>query len=77
MLLVFAFTVGLISARADDYPYPDPGDFVIHDFHFENGATLPEVRIHYRTIGSLHRNASGTADNAVLVLHGTSGSGAS
>ncbi len=72
MWLALAFT-----ARAADYPNPNPGDFVIHDFHFENGATLPELRLHYRTFGALHRNASGAADNAVLILHGTSGSGES
>src|SRR5579862_4838879 len=72
MVLVLA-----ISARAADYPTPDPGDFTIPDFHFENGASLPELRIHYRTVGSLHRNAAGIADNAVLILHGTSGSGES
>ena len=77
MVILLAFTAGLISARADDYPNPDAGDFVIHDFHFESGASLPELRIHYRTLGSLHRNASGKVDNAVLILHGTSGSGAS
>ena len=46
-MLILLFAAGLISAHADDYPYPDPGDFVIHDFHFENGASLPELRIHY------------------------------
>jgi len=66
-----------ILARAADYPNPEPGDFVIHDFRFENGASLPELRMHYRTLGTLHRNASGIADNAVLILHGTSGSGES
>ena len=60
--------------RAADYPSPDPGDFVMRDFHFENGAALPELRIHYRTLGTLHRNASGAADNAVLILHGTDAS---
>src|ERR1039457_2954957 len=48
MLILWAFTAGLISARADDYPYPDTGDFVIQDFHFESGASLPELRIQDR-----------------------------
>ena len=77
ILFLLAFIASPISSRADDYPYPESGDFVIRDFHFESGASLPELRIHYRTIGTLHRNASGTADNAILVLHGTTGSGAS
>jgi homoserine O-acetyltransferase len=75
--LVLALTAGFNFARADDYPNPDTGDFIIRDFRFESGASLPELRIHYRTIGSLHRNAAGVADNAVLILHGTSGSGQS
>lgn len=44
------------------------GDFVVHDFRFRDGSTLPEVRIHYETLGKLQ------GDNAVLVLHGTGGS---
>src|ERR1051325_10556208 len=73
----FALAAGFTKIRAADYPDPVAGDFTIRDFAFESGETLPELRIHYRTIGSLHRNASGIADNAVLILHGTSGSGAS
>ena len=46
------------------------GDFTLRDFRFASGETLPELRIHYRTIGTLR------GDNAVLVLHGTTGSGA-
>jgi homoserine O-acetyltransferase len=50
---------------------------MIRNFAFESGESLPELRIHYRTLGTLHRNAAGKADNAVLILHGTSGSGGS
>ena len=52
------------------------GDFVIRRFRFTSGETLPELRIHYRAFGAPHRNARGVVDNAVLVLHGTTGSGA-
>ncbi len=65
------------AAFAADYPNPVPGDFILHDFHFAGGGSLPELRIHYQTLGSPHRNARGVVDNAVLVLHGTSGSGGS
>lgn len=51
------------------------GDFVIRDFHFAQGATLPSLRIHYTTLGRPRRDASGTVRNAVLILHGTTGSG--
>ena len=53
------------------------GDYVIHDFHFESGETLPELRLHYTTLGKPRRDAQGKVDNAVLILHGTGGSGRS
>jgi homoserine O-acetyltransferase len=48
-------------------------DFVVRNFRFQNGQTLPEVRIHYRTIGNAVRDAAGRIRNGVLVLHGSSG----
>ena len=51
-------------------------DFVMRDFRFADGSTLPELRIHYVTLGAPRRNASGTVRNAVLILHGTTGNGA-
>ena len=59
--------------------YPDPieADYVAEDFTFGTGEALKELRIHYRTIGTLKRNADGRATNAVLIMHGTTGSGAS
>ena len=54
-------------------PAPTPHDFVVRNFRFANGETLPEVRIHYRTIGSAMRDGNGRISNAVLVLHGSSG----
>ena len=51
------------------------GDYIIHDFHFRSGQTLPELRLHYTTLGRPERDASGRTTNAVLILHGTSGSG--
>ena len=56
-------------------PPPVEGDFVLKDFRFASGETLPELRVHYRTFGRLERDAQGTARNAVLILHGTTGSG--
>jgi homoserine O-acetyltransferase len=47
--------------------------YVAHDFKFGTGETLPELNLHYLTLGSPHRNAAGHVDNAVLVLHGTGG----
>ena len=52
-------------------------DFVIRDFHFASGESLPELRVHYTTLGKLHRDAHGRVDNAVLIMHGTGGNGRS
>src|SRR5262245_14997678 len=54
---------------------PVPGDFIIKDFTFASGEKLPELRIHYMTLGTAKRDASGHVTNAVLVMHGTTGSG--
>ena len=51
------------------------GDYVVHDFHFADGETLPEVRLHYTTLGEPKRDTSGRVTNAVLILHGTGGTG--
>jgi homoserine O-acetyltransferase len=50
-----------------------PGDYIAHDFHFASGESLPELKLHYLTLGTPHRNAAGHVDNAVLLLHGTGG----
>ncbi|MDC6132146.1 hypothetical protein PPH41_30615, partial [Burkholderia gladioli] len=52
------------------------GDYLARDFRFSDGSVLPEVRLHYTTLGRLRRDAAGHATNAVLLLHGTTGSGA-
>jgi homoserine O-acetyltransferase len=56
-------------------PTPSEGDYIAHDFHFKSGETLPELRLHYTTFGKPERDASGKVTNAVLILHGTGGSG--
>jgi len=58
-----------------NYPAPVEGDFVIPDFHFRSGETLPELRIHYRTIGTPKLDGNGVVRNAVLIGHGTGGAG--
>jgi homoserine O-acetyltransferase len=62
-------------APATSYPPPVEGDYVVHDFRFASGETLPELRIHYRALGAPRRDARGVVRNAVLILHGTTGSG--
>ena len=56
-------------------PAPAEGDYISHDFHFKSGETLPELRMHYLTFGKPERNAKGFVTNAILILHGTGGSG--
>jgi homoserine O-acetyltransferase len=58
-----------------NWPAPQEGDFVVRDFHFLSGETLPEVKIHYYTLGKPVKDATGRTKNAVLILHGTGGSG--
>jgi homoserine O-acetyltransferase len=53
------------------------GDYVVRDFRFDNGQTLPELKLHYRTLGTLRKDPSGRALNAVYIMHGTTGTGAS
>jgi homoserine O-acetyltransferase/O-succinyltransferase len=49
------------------------GSVVLSNFRFGTGETLPELRLHYITLGLPHRNSAGHTDNAVLLLHGTGG----
>ena len=56
-------------------PVPLEGDFVVKDFHFRSGETLPALRLHYRTLGEPRRDENGRVTNAVLIVHGTTGSG--
>src|SRR5258708_3429580 len=62
-------------AYADDYPTPTQGDFVVRDFRFKSGEKLAEVKLHYYKLGTARKDASGKVLNAVLILHGTGGSG--
>ena len=58
-----------------NYPAPVEGDYVIPNFHFRSGEVLPELKIHYRTIGTPKPDGSGVVRNAVLIGHGTGGAG--
>jgi len=62
-------------AHAADFPAPVEADYVVANFRFGTGETLPELKLHYRTVGAPRRDASGAVVNAVLILHGTGGSG--
>ena len=71
------FTIGVAGVlHGADYPAPIEDDYVIRDFKFASGETLPELRIHYRVLGKPVRDDKGVVRNAVLITHGTTGSGA-
>jgi len=67
----------LVFARDGAAQYPTTeGDFLLREFRFTSGEILPELRVHYRTLGRPERDAQGVVRNAVLILHGTGGTGA-
>jgi homoserine O-acetyltransferase len=74
---VMAGMATLGTTRAAEYPRPIEGDVVLRDFKFRSGESLPELRMHYRALGKPQRDAAGVVRNAVLIMHGTGGSGAS
>src|SRR6201995_4377820 len=59
-----------VTAMAADYPAPKEGDWVAKDFKFHTGQTMPELKLHYTTVGE-------PSGQPVLVLHGSGGSAAS
>jgi len=63
------------AARATPAAPGVTGDFVMRDVRFSTGEILPQLRIHYRTLGTPRRDASNVVRNAVLILHGTTGTG--
>ena len=68
LTLGLVMLLGTICAQAADYPKPQEGTWLVKDFRFHTGEVLPELKLHYMTIGA----ASG---EPVLVLHGSSASG--
>ena len=67
--LSFAFVLTTAASWATDYPAPKEDDWVVRDFRFHTGDVLPELRLHYTTVGA-------PSGEPVLILHGTTGSGA-
>ena len=74
LLLLAAFATAR-DAPAPGWPQPAEADFTIADFQFADGSTLPQLRMHYRTLGTIHKDTKGHVDNAVLIMHGTGGAG--
>jgi homoserine O-acetyltransferase len=75
-MLGASFLVTVASARPQmTAPATTEGEFVVRNFKFHSGQSLPDVRLHYTTLGKPVRDAEGRTTNAVLILHGTGGSG--
>jgi homoserine O-acetyltransferase/O-succinyltransferase len=64
-----------VTALGQHIPQPTEGDYVLHNFHFRSGEMLPELKLHYATYGKPVTGADGHVTNAVMILHGTTGSG--
>jgi homoserine O-acetyltransferase/O-succinyltransferase len=73
-----AVAVSLVISPAfaqTSWPNQREGDFVLKDYRFGSGEILPELRLHYTTLGTARRDAGGGIVNGVLLLHGTGGTG--
>ncbi len=64
-----------IGTAAQNVPAPIEGDYIVQNFRFGSGEVLPTLRLHYITFGAPQRDGSGRVTNAVMILHGTTGSG--
>jgi homoserine O-acetyltransferase/O-succinyltransferase len=69
------FVIATLTAWAADPPKATPGDFIVKDYTFKSGERLAEIKLHYYTLGTPQKDAGGRVRNAVLILHGTGGSG--
>jgi homoserine O-acetyltransferase len=75
-VIVAATMVALPCSAQESANLPTAeGDFVVHNFQFRSGESLPELKLHYTTLGKPVRNEQGRTTNAVLILHGTGGTG--
>ncbi len=76
IIVFLLFCLAISTTRAADYPPPVEGDYTIRNFKFTSGESLPELKIHYRTLGKINKDSNDKVTNAVLIMHGTTGSGA-
>jgi homoserine O-acetyltransferase/O-succinyltransferase len=73
LLTILSMVETSAQSPATEWPTQD-GAYIIKNFRFGSGESLPELKLHYLTLGKPHRDAQGHTDNAVLLLHGTGGS---
>lgn len=76
-LYIFLILFNLITNTSfgQEYQTPVEGNYVIDDFHFESGESLPKLNLHYITIGKPTKGKDGKVNNAILIKHGTTGNG--
>jgi homoserine O-acetyltransferase len=72
ILLTLLATLSTSAQTPNKWPTQD-GTYTIKSFQFASGESIPVLKLHYLTLGKLHRNPAGHVDNAVLLLHGTGG----
>src|SRR5947209_1133420 len=72
-LLLPVFLAGVVSAAS--FPPATDGSYTVKNFEFVTGESLPELKLHYWTLGKPQRDTAGTVRNAVLIMHGTTGNG--
>ncbi|MDR3389830.1 MAG: alpha/beta fold hydrolase [Rudaea sp.] len=79
MTYLFSFLLSIAclatAAHAASWPEPSEGDFVVKNFRFTSGEILPQLNLHYRTLGTAQKDRKGHTTNAVLIMHGTGGAG--
>src|SRR5271168_1216975 len=64
-----------MSDTASKWPNYREADFILRDYRFTGGEVLPELKLHYRTMGVAQRDAAGKIVNGVLLLQGNTGTG--
>ncbi len=73
--LLILLCAGAAAAQPDYAGQLKEGDVVLRDFRFRSGERMTGLRIHYSTLGTPRRDPKGAVTNAVMVLHGTGGTG--
>lgn len=75
ILFCIAIIVSLMGLAQTNYPSTVEGDYIIKDFAFESQESLPQLNLHYTTLGKPIKDENGRVVNAVLIMHGTGGNG--
>ncbi|GAA4048647.1 alpha/beta fold hydrolase [Hymenobacter glaciei] len=76
LLLACGLLLTAPSPAQTRYPTPVEGDFTLPRFQFASGETLPALNVHYTTVGQPRKDGKGRINNAVVIMHGTTGAGA-